>query len=157
MDAIVIHWAERGIDLVAAAALGSAVGWTASSAGIATPFAGAAALTCLAAGYAALRGVPPEAPRFAMPDFEVADLEPDELLLTADDVCGDPQALLLEDVLAVPDEHSRVVRLFDAAAMPTPGELKARIDRHLAGPSAEPPDASQALFDALADLRRSLR
>jgi hypothetical protein len=42
--------------------------------------------------------------------------------------------------------------------MPTAGELKARIDRHLvesAPPAA--PDASQDLYDALAQLRRSLR
>jgi hypothetical protein len=43
--------------------------------------------------------------------------------------------------------------------MPTPGQLKARIDRHLegGGPAEASPDASQALYDALAELRRSLR
>jgi hypothetical protein len=40
--------------------------------------------------------------------------------------------------------------------MPTPAQLKDRIDRHL-DETDEPPDASQALFEALAELRRSLR
>jgi hypothetical protein len=50
------------------------------------------------------------------------------------------------------------VRLFDAGEMPTPGQLNARIERHLGEESAStaPPDASQALYDALAELRRSL-
>ena len=69
--------------------------------------------------------------------------------------------LLLEDRLAMPDPDSRVVRLFSAEAMPTAGQLRERIDRHLACSSrtAPPviPDASQALFAALADLRSSLR
>jgi hypothetical protein len=41
--------------------------------------------------------------------------------------------------------------------MPTPGELSDRIDRHLEREPAAAPDASQALHDALAELRRSLR
>jgi hypothetical protein len=58
-----------------------------------------------------------------------------------------------------------VVQLFEPAAMPTAGELKARIDRHVANPpigrdnnsTPAPADASGALFEALAELRRSLR
>jgi hypothetical protein len=67
--------------------------------------------------------------------------------------------LVLDDVLAELGPDSRVVRLFDRKAMPTPGQLKARIDDHLdqgAQPAALS-DASQALSDALAELRRSLR
>ena len=87
----------------------------------------------------------------------------DELLLTDADrldetlVGGDE--LVLDDVLASLGEGSRVVRLFDPSAMPTPGELKARIDRHLDGPD-DPllsPDASKALHEALSELRRTLR
>jgi len=48
--------------------------------------------------------------------------------------------LVLDDILAVLNPDSRVVRLFERHPMPTPGA----------------PDASQALHDALADLRRSL-
>jgi hypothetical protein len=52
-----------------------------------------------------------------------------------------------------------VVRLFDPAATPTPGQLNARIQHHLRQGSAPaaPEDASQALFDALTQLRASLR
>ena len=71
----------------------------------------------------------------------------------------DEEPLLLDDILAELGPDSRVVRLFDPDAMPTPGELKSRIDRHLE-PGESPqvaPDAGQALHDALADLRRSIR
>jgi hypothetical protein len=82
----------------------------------------------------------------------------DELVLNEADRLDDPP-LMLEDVLASVEPDSRVVQLFDPAAMPTPGQLKARIDRHLDGgtPHFPSPDASEALFAALADLRRSLR
>ena len=73
--------------------------------------------------------------------------------------------LLLDDQLVEAEASSRVVRLFAAPPLPTPGQLKERIDRHLAtgtmhvvreyeGPA---PDASDALYAALSDLRRSLR
>ena len=84
----------------------------------------------------------------------VADLlaEADRSLAHAED------ELVLDDILAALDSGSRVVRLFEPAAMPTPGQLKDRIDRHLGGGDVSPAsDASQALHDALADLRRSLR
>lgn len=72
---------------------------------------------------------------------------------------GLPELVLREDERLVsvgPD--SRVVRLFDPAAMPPFGHTGARTDRNPdvgTSPTA-PPDASQALYDALADLRRSL-
>jgi crotonobetainyl-CoA:carnitine CoA-transferase CaiB-like acyl-CoA transferase len=68
--------------------------------------------------------------------------------------------LLLSDALGQPDPDSRVVQLFDPARMPTAGELKSRIDRHLGKNTytraEQQPDASDALYEALADLRRSL-
>ena len=75
------------------------------------------------------------------------------------------EVLILDDVLIEPEENSRVVRLFGNQPVPTPGQLKDRIDRHLAGGSPQRhvphqpalPDATDALFAALADLRRSLR
>jgi hypothetical protein len=86
-----------------------------------------------------------------------------ELLLTASDRLhpGErdaPDELVLEDILAELGPESRVVRLFDPSAMPTPGQVNARIKRHLGQETApnSPPDASQALYDALAELRRSL-
>jgi hypothetical protein len=66
---------------------------------------------------------------------------------------------VLDDILAEIGPEARVVRLFDRKAMPTPGQLKSRIDDHIgqAPPRAAPSDASQALSEALAELRRSLR
>ena len=115
------------------------------------------------------------------------DIEPDELLLTeshqptafsdnpferaeqlllehykaapAPEAGIEEEPLLLDDILAELAPDSRVVRLFDPEEMPTPGQLKSRIDRHL-GPgeaSLDAPDAGQALHDALAELRRSIR
>lgn len=89
--------------------------------------------------------------------FAVGDLEFEE---PADD------ALLLEDRLAEPAEDSRVVRLFAVGAgyaPEMPGALAARIDQFLGGTRpplrAVPaqPDAAQELYEALADIRRTLR
>jgi hypothetical protein len=84
----------------------------------------------------------------------------DELVLTAAErlhPTGDE--LVLDDILAELGPDSHVVRLFDPAAMPTAGQLNARIEQHLRGsPSpAAPQDASQALYEALNELKRSLR
>lgn len=56
-------------------------------------------------------------------------------------------------------QDSRVVHLFDPAAMPTPEEMISRIDRHFEGQAtaAQSADAAQALHQALAELRRSIR
>lgn len=127
------------------------------------------------------------APKFKVPVFDVGEIEmEDELILTQADllpteelVLGetdrlDPnelvltqhdrlrpasEPLILDDILAELGPDSRVVRLFDRKAMPTAGQLKRRIDTHLGGGGAPvpAPDASQALSDALAELRRSLR
>jgi hypothetical protein len=110
-----------------------------------------------------LGAVQPEARRLPVPVFDVREMEPiepDELLLTeryAPVAAEEP--LVLDDVLAELEPDSRVVRLFDPAAMPTAGELERRIQRHLVrgAPPAPPHDASQALHDALAELRKSLR
>jgi len=112
--------------------------------------------------------------QMAVPVFNVRDLEPfepDELLLTDADRINDELLLTdaqrldgsgpleLDDILAEIEPDSRVVRLFGRKSMPTPGQLKSRIDNHLeqATPSQAQPDDSQALSDALAELRRSLR
>jgi len=135
--------------------------------------AGAAGALAFVAAFVGLRAVRPYDPGYALADFAVipvevevlneliltdADRLPDELILTDADRLPEPE-LLLEDVLRELPDNSRVVRLFDPAAMPTPGQLHTRIDRHLAGSdsSTASPDASQALHQALADLRRSLR
>jgi hypothetical protein len=93
-----------------------------------------------------------------------ADRIEDELLLTELDrlepaaaVTAEP--LVLEDVLHAIETDSRVVRMFDRKAMPTPGQLRSQIDDHLGQvpPSSVQADAAKALSDALAELRRSLR
>jgi len=109
---------------------------------------------------------------FALPIFDVKELEEfeldellltdrvnDELILTDDDRLEGTGPLVLDDILAEIGPDSRVVHLFGRKEMPTPGQLKSRIDDHLeqAAPSLAQPDASQALSDALAELRRSLR
>jgi hypothetical protein len=82
-----------------------------------------------------------------------------ELLLTEADRLDRDEPLVLDDILTRIGPEARVVRLFDQRAMPTPGQLKSRIDGRLgpAKPTEAPVDASQALSAALAELRRSLR
>lgn len=87
-------------------------------------------------------------------------LQPGELVLTdADRVPDQLEPLVLDNILAELGPDARVVRLFDPKAMPTPGQLRSRIDSHVEqrAPQSAPADAAQALSDALAQLRRSLR
>ena len=99
----------------------------------------------------------------ALDDERIFDA-PDEEPLLLEDIIDDA-ALLLEDALPATNDDSRVVQLFAHPAMPTPGQLKDRIDRHLAGtPMADlqmsraaAPDATEALYAALDELKRSLR
>ena len=92
---------------------------------------------------------------------EADRLDASELLLTdrLDALSVAPAPLVLDDVLTQINADSRVVRLFDPKLMPTPGQLKSQIDSHLGqeSPASGASDASQALSDALAELRRSLR
>jgi hypothetical protein len=95
-----------------------------------------------------------------LPAYPVAAFEPgsfDQAPLELTEVHQPP--LDLDDVLHAVGPDARVVRLFDVRATASPAELKARVDRYLGqGASwARSPDASQALVDALTDLRRSLR
>lgn len=155
----------------AAARLAPLNGWPVTSA---TLF-GSGAMFVVA--FAVMRMIPAEPRHLALPEFEAAALQEDELLL--DQVSRDDSALdillldhledaasekvaelLLDDPLPVPAPESRVVQLFADGRMPTAGQLKTRIDRHLAdgGKAAAPAgDASDALSEALAELRRSLR
>lgn len=170
-------------ELGGAAALGLAGGYAAFKAApsLAVPGAEAMAVAGLAffgLGSLAMRVVPLTRPSYPLPDFALEPLDRDVLLL--DEVAEEPllldqiyqdepllldtlfeeEALLLQDALVAPAEDSRVIQLF-AGSPPTPGEIKDRIDRHLATKSAMPPppqpDASAALFAALDELKRSLR
>lgn len=67
----------------------------------------------------------------------------------------EPEALLLDDILASMAPDSRVVRLFAPDQMPTAGQLQERIDRHVGG--ARDDDAADALHQALAEIRKALR
>jgi len=126
------------------------------------------------AGWKVLTSVQPDAATFDLEFGSLPEVEQlDELILNdadryyppanceeeADAAAEGGHPLVLDDVLARIDEGSRVVRLFDPAAMPTPGQLQSRIDRHLASSASPgtPPDASKELHDALAELRRTLR
>lgn len=165
MDARRAQRLEEIADWTAAAAIAAAVGFAMA------PATGSIAAILAAAGAAlvlaliALRQLADDGPGFELAPFPLADLPPaefDELLLSEADRldAAQPPAtadeLVLDDVLSQLGEGSRVVRLFDASAMPTPGQLRARIDTHLG--QAVPPslDASAALHEALAELRRSL-
>ena len=167
MEARHIERLESGVDFAAAAILAAAAayallrrGW---SPAVATVVAGA----MLLASSRILRSISAGSPTLTLAPFETAPLpevaDVDELVLTdADRLDAGDQGehvdeLVLDDVLAKLEDLSRVVRLFDASAMPSPGELKGRIDRHLDAASSPPPDASQALHDALSELRRNLR
>lgn len=139
-------------------------------------------------GHGALAAFAEKGAAFTVPIFDVREIEVDEdelvltsadrigtaeLLLTSDDrvtteelllteadrIGADADTLALDDILAELGPDSRVVRLFDRNAMPTPGQLKTRIDDHLkqGTPAPVQSDAAQALSDALAELRRSLR
>ncbi len=158
------RWVDAGAAALFAATVGFALARIASSVIVV-----AGAMAAGFATYRSLRAIEPESPRFVLPDFTpvgAESVELGELILTDADrlratgeAAGTDRELVLDDVLAQMGEDSRVVRLFDPAAIPTPGQLKARIDRHLheTPPKTTPPDASQTLYEALAELRRSLR
>lgn len=187
MDAGTAGRIERGMERIASTLFAGAVGFAAYALlkpvitevqlGL---LAGGAALMAFLLSGMAMRMIPDRRSSFVPPIFELAGFgafEPDELLLSTEDrlapeellltdedrITGAPSStaeepLVLDDVLAQMGPNSRVVRLFDRNAMPTPGQLQSRIDNHLghrrAGPSL---DASVALSEALAELRRSLR
>ena len=168
-------WVELAGAAVPAAAAGFAAFVLAPSLSLAPgPAMAGGAIAIFALAFAAMRSVPPEPRQHRLPHFHVEPIgELPELLL--DCVYEEPlllvdlyepadEALLLDDVLADPGAESRVVQLFGPQPVPTPGELKDRIDRHLAGAAGpvrgsetSAPDAADALFAALAELRRSLR
>ena len=160
---------EKNVDraasaLFATAAAYAAFVWLEPQSGPSMLLAIAACIAALAylLSFRILKAVQPEAATLSVPSFDVREIEavePPELLLTQrvepTVQTRKEEPLVLDDVLEELGPNSRVVRLFDPAAMPTAGQLNARIERHLVGDA--PPDASQALHEALAELRRSLR
>jgi hypothetical protein len=157
---------ERALDAGAALLFGAAAGFGTLKLLTSLAEAVAAGVFASAAAFAALRRVPVPEPGFAVREFtpeEPTIAELDELVLTDADR-WQPQVdaadeLVLDDIVSELAPDSRVVRLFDPAAMPTAGELNEAIEQHLGDTigRAMPADASQQLYDALAELRRSLR
>jgi hypothetical protein len=133
---------ERAIDVAAAAIFAAAAAFAAwalaGNAGAVAAFVAAAAflLAC-----AVLRNVAAEEPSYVLPDFEPV---PIELAPEAQDSGAE---LLLDDRLTRVDPDARVVQLFGPGQGPAAGD-RAR---------SEPADASEALSEALAELRRLLR
>jgi hypothetical protein len=169
MDGGSITRFERNVDraasaLFAMAAAYAAFQWLAPQSRPAMLVAVAIATAALAylLSFGLLNAVQAEAAALCVPPFDVGEIEAvqaPELLLTdryePAALSHKEEPLLLDDILQELGADSRVVRLFDPAAMPTPGQLNERIERRLVG--GAPEDASQALHDALAELRRSLR
>lgn len=139
----------------------------------ALPSALSAFATLFIVAFLFMRSVRPAA-RFALPDWagddddhagallpgNVCKDDPaavDELLLDrplVDERTAELAELLLDDALSAPEPGSRVEQLF------APEQLKQRVDRHLANARSESgtarQDATDALHDALAELKRSL-
>ena len=97
---------------------------------------------------------------YAPAELQAAEAHLQELELTnaVDEAPVEEQLSLSDTRPEHPLAQSRVVSLFDAAAMPTPGQLGTRIDRHLQREpdAAQSAEAAQALQDALAELRRAI-
>ena len=185
MQAVWVTRIERNVDRAASALFALACGYCANlwfSADLKQPMLAVAALAATAFAFLlsirALGAVEPDSKKVPVPIFDVREVEPmesqefclsveagyeeeAELLLTNPFEPDGPstEPLLLDDILAEIEPDSRVVRLFDPAAMPTAGELRSRIDLHLESglSAAQSNEAAQALHDALAELRRSLR
>lgn len=166
---------EKNIQRAASAAFAVAVGYAAYAwlegfvvqPELGAETGGAGAIAYLIASRA-LNSVRPRGTEMPVTIFDLRAIDPvapTELLLGVEDRYEPaPEAgevpLELDDILAEVGPDSRIVRLFDPAAMPTAGELKSRIDRHLDGQStndSQSADAAQALHEALAQLRRSVR
>jgi len=168
---------EKNIQRASSAALGIAVGYAAFAwleGFVAQPQLGAETGGAAAFAYLVcsrvLNAVRPRGSHSAVAVFdlrEIEPLQPEELLLSESDryqpaarTAADGPALALDAIASEIASDSRVVRLFDPAAMPTTTELRSRIDRHLEGQTTsdtQSAEAAQALHEALAQLRRNVR
>lgn len=163
---------EKNVDRLASTLFAAACGyafcaWFDGRIGQPTLAIGSAAGVALAflLSGGVLQAIQPKPRRLPVSIFDVREVDPieePELLLTEvfEPGAAEPEdALILDDILAKLSADSRVVRLFNSAAMPTAGELKSQIDRHLdnEASAAQTFDATQALHDALAELRHAIR
>jgi len=129
--------AEKAVDVAAAAVLAAAVGFGAGATGLGAVPTIAAAVAASVAGFAFLRNVSAGDRAYNLPGFELLPLE----------FAAEAEELLLQDELGTLPPDSRIIRLFD------PGREEGALKR----PAPQDPDAAQALTEALAELRRSLR
>jgi hypothetical protein len=161
MDLRATERLEATIDGTAAMLFAAAAAYAIIRAvGAPSPALAGAAFAFLGA-FMGLRAIRPADPTFAIAGFEVQPAPVtvlDELVLRDSDRldANSSDELVLDDALADPEPDSRVVRLFDPAAMPADS---LGFDRQFGGAIAvpTPPDASQALLEALTKLRHSLR
>ena len=159
-------WIEGGADGGAALLFALAIGFVLLRFGVDPALVLAVPALSFAACLSRLRRISPEggSKRYAFQPAEFVLRAGDELLLTSHQPIN-REELALDRPLADAAPGSTVVHLFKTAAVPTPGKLGERIGRHLAqssgvtgnGATTASGDASQALFSALSELRRSLR
>ena len=128
---------EKAVDVAASAVFAAAVGFAAGVTGLGAVATVCAAVAASCAAFIVLRNVSPGNRGYDLPGFEPVPLE---IAKAADE-------LVLDDVLESAGPDARVIRLFD------PGLESERLARA----NSPQPDASQALTEALAELRRSLR
>jgi len=162
---------SRILEVMSAASLGLAVGFAVWSFAATMSMAAKAGLSGLAGISAFLLAARllcrlADGPGAAVRMAKVKETDPAALLLRLQDMLAEASAaeqgakeLLLDDALPAAEPDSRVVRLFRAPEMPTAGELRTRIDRHLVSRGGAPgpaTDHSGELFEALESLKRSL-
>ena len=125
---------EKAADIAAAALFAAAVGFAAGAAGLGAVPTIFAAVAASGAAFITLRNVSAGNRTYGLPAFELVPFE----IGQAED------ELVLDDVLESAPADARVVRLFGPGRQPVSS-------------NSSQPDAAQALNEALAQLRRSLR
>lgn len=135
--------AELAADVAVAAMFAAALAFAHAAAWQAGPGTAAIAVAGFLAVMIALEQVAVGERYFSLPAFEPAPIEP---IQEQDDGTAE---LLLHDRLAAVNPEARIVQLFG----PSRGRGTGGFDRP--GSATELPDASQALIDALSELRRS--
>ena len=158
----------------AASVLGLASGYAGLALTASPPLAAAGALSSAILAFGALLKVAAPA-ELALAGFAPVEIDEDDVLILTLDQRLAPDELLLDRPLELPEllledrlpsagDESRVVRLFDCSRLSDPGELQARIERHLQSASRPqrtepfpPSDDSAALHQALSALKHSLR
>ena len=131
--------AEWAADVAAAAIFAASIAIAAWALAAAGPVIAGAAVPAFLLACAVLRRIPVENPHYELPAFELVPLE---VAVTAG---GTGDELLLDDQLSL-ESDARVVQLFERRQGPRPCEQE-----------SVPADASEALSEALAELRRMLR